>query len=519
MYCPKCKKEIPVTPPKKGERCPACRTKLWSRRTAFWNLPGWLRVLMCIPVGIAMLVVYLSLFNEGNLIITDGVAHIPAFALLLFMYVVLAWVKGKLSKGFARVMLITVLIVAGWALIFVVMPTFMDGVTWLMNRLFRLLKKWKLVRIYKKGTLVNTYELAVMAHAVIAVEALILHFAVRNRLMKPGIKPVLMVTVPLEAFWWMYLKVVTDTYKDLRKVKIKEFIKFWMTKAFDVELATVLIVCGCVFLFALVMLLFAKRQRYTDSDLMAIRKFVRVRVVGYYLLKAKLDGMVEHAWKSGDENAVAVHTLRSAEVSAEEREAYCAKNPQVAGILEYLDSHEDADPADIVAVLRDVDPEPGDRTGAGLCTEKCYLLVKRFALAAALVCAALVWMPGFMKYMICEFLAKTADDIMLHVVLFAPVFLLGLGTLLNGLARLVWKLGFRKNLLRLHAARSGNGNQLLLTADSRETPFSEEEITRMLRAYTLRAYNLRDCDGWDHQPEFFRALLGAVEDMASVAVH
>lgn len=519
MYCPKCKKEIVVTPPKKGERCPACRTKLWSRKTAYWNLPSWLRVLMCIPVGIAMLVVYLSLFNEGNLIFSEGVAHVPAFALLLFMYVVLAWVKGKLSKGFARVMLITVLIVAGWTLIFVVLPLFMDGVTWLMDGLFRLLKKEKLIRIYKKGTLSETYEIVVWVHLVLSVEALILHYAVRNRFMKRGIKPVLLVAVPLVVFWHLYLRTVSDVYKDLRKVKIADFINLWMERALRVEIITVAAVCLCVLIAALILLLWAKGRHYTDGDLMAIRKFARVRVVGYWLLKAKLDGMLEHGWHSLDDDSVAVHSLKVKAVTPEERAAYCEKNPQVAPILEYLDAHTGSEPVGIVAVLRDVQLDHGARTTAGRWVERFYTMVKQFAVAAAVVCGALVWLPGFTKYLISIFQKKTADDIMLHVVVFAPVFLLGLGTVLNGLARLTWKLSFRKGLLRCNAAKLADGNELLLSADSRETPLSEEEISRMLRAYTLRPYGLHDHSGWDQQPDFFYAVLGAVEDMASVAEH
>ena len=517
MYCPKCRKEVAVTPPRKGERCPACRTKMWSRKTAYWNLPAWLRVLMCIPLGICMLVVYLSIFNSANMISKEGLVHLPSLLLLVLVYVILAWVKGKVTKGFSKVMLITVLIVAGWVMIFVVFPLFMDGVTWLMNGLFRLLKKAKLLRIYKKGTLANTYELVVLAHAVLLVEALILHFAVRNRFVKPGVKPVLLVAVPLASFWAVYLCAVCDIPKELRKVKIADFVNLWVKRALRVEIITVAAVCLCVLAAAIILLRWAKKQRFTDGDLMAVRKFARVRVVGYWLLKAKLDGMLEHSWESPNEESVAVHTLRVADVSPEKRAAYCAETPQVARILEYLESQTGSKPVGVVDVLRDVQPEHGERTVAGKRAELWYALVKKFAVAAAVVCAALVWLPGFSKYIISTFLGKSADDIMLHVVLFAPVFLIGLGTLINGIARLVWKLSFRKYLLLSNASKLENGNELLRDADRREAPFTDEEITRMLRAYTLRPYGIRDYAGWDQQTAYFFAVLGAVEDMASVA--
>ena len=518
MYCPKCRKEIPVKPPRKGEKCPACTTVLWSRKTAYWNLPAWLKVLMCIPLGLCMLVIYLLLFDQANLIMKEGLEHLPAFALLVLMYIVLAWVKGKLSKGFARVMLITVLIVAGWALIFVVWPLCMDGVTWLLNRLFRILKKViPGFKLYKKGKLADTYELTVLVHAVLAAEALILHFAVRNRLMKPGPRPVLMVVAPLGIYWFLYVRAVCDIPKELRKVPVKAFVNLWMNRAFQVEILIVVAVCLCILAAGLILLLLAKRHTYTDGDLMAIRKFTRVRVVGYWLIKAKLDGMLEHSWEAPGEETVAVHSLRVADVSPEEREVYCAKNPQAAPIFAYLDSHAGEEPVGIVSVLRDVQPESGDRTIWGKRAEKWYAMVKSFAILAALVCAALVWLPGFTKYLMCTFLGKTADDIMLHVVLFAPVFLIGLGTALNGISRLIWKLSFRRSLLRHEASKLGNGDELLHLADRQAAPLTEEEIDRILRAYTLRPYRVHEYDGWDHQTEYTFAVLGAVEDMAWVA--
>ena len=515
MYCPKCKKEIPVAPPRQGERCPACKTKLWSRKTAFWSLPGWLKVLVCIPLGLCMLVVYLALFNEAHLIFSEGLAHVPTFLLLLLAYIVLAWVKGKVTKGFARVMLITGLIVAGWVLVFLVMPVVWDGVTWLLDRLFRLIKK--AVPFYKKGKVASTYELTALVHVVIAVEALILHFAAHNRLIKRDWKPVVLVTVPLVTYWSLYLRVLTDETKELRKVKIAEFIDLWMHRAFRVEVITVVTVCLGVLAAALILLQWAKRKQYTDGDLMAIRKFTRVRVVGYWLLKAKMDGMLEHTWITPNEDSVAVHSLRVADVPQEERQAYCEKNPQIARILEYLDNQTGSEPVGIVSVLRDVQVDHGQRTVMGKRVENWYTWVKRFALAAAVVCAALVWLSGFVKYLICTFLGKSADDIMLHLVLFTPVLLLGLGTLINAIARLLWKLSFRRSLLRMQSSRLEDGNELLRNADRREIPFTEEEASRILRAYTLRPYGLRDYTGWDQQTEYFHAVLGAVEDMAVVA--
>ena len=73
----------------------------------------------------------------------------------------------------------------------------------------------------------------------------------------------------------------------------------------------------------------AKDKLYFDGDLMILREFDRYRKIGYYLLKARLHGILQYEYQVEQGGVVRFNP----DFTEEEKRAYCEVNPQVKRIL------------------------------------------------------------------------------------------------------------------------------------------------------------------------------------------
>ena len=86
----------------------------------------------------------------------------------------------------------------------------------------------------------------------------------------------------------------------------------------------------------------AKNKIYADGDLMILSGFNRFRLMGYYLLKARLHGIVKEKENNPDdesgESSPIAKMIINPDISEEEQEKYFNENPQVKKIAEYINT-------------------------------------------------------------------------------------------------------------------------------------------------------------------------------------
>ncbi|MBE5759364.1 MAG: zinc ribbon domain-containing protein [Clostridiales bacterium] len=110
--------------------------------------------------------------------------------------------------------------------------------------------------------------------------------------------------------------------------------------------------------------------QYTDSDLMILRGFNRYRMTGYYLTKAKLDRIVRFTQiKEDEETAEKTVVSINPNLSQEDRENYCSRNPQTQKIIAFL-QHKEAkeEETTVVDIIHHVIPGPIIQSAGGLHT-------------------------------------------------------------------------------------------------------------------------------------------------------
>lgn len=188
------------------------------------------------------------------------------------------------------------------------------------------------------------------------------------------------------------ISAVNDFPEFIREIQGKDFIGIWLGYGLVVYLSALAVgaVLCRIFVKANEKKLIA--MNYSDSDLMLLQNFSSYKMTGYYLLKAKLHGVIHYYTvpQNGYSDSI-VYVVLNKKIPQEKLEAYCEQNPQVKKIVEFLKKKEAAaHPVRVSDIVTTVKPNPEIQSvGGQAATAACKSLTRRkwivFAIAAGLV--------------------------------------------------------------------------------------------------------------------------------------
>lgn len=445
------------------------------------KIPSAVNTLLAVLVGLAMaaLYVYVCVISYKAVSARAFTGLIPMVPLAA-VYVGMAWALGRLTVGFKKVMIATLVVTAVWVLSYAALP-----------KLFRYLVKFFPVK--KKSRLSRLVTPTRIACFVLLVTEVLLCLAARSGALKK--RTCLIPVCLLAVYFAVYCCAACNVPQSLKSIKASEFISWWSGNALTLELVMLAIVAVYTVIYGVTQCRKAREELFTDSDLMLMQSFDRYRVVGYYLLKAKMQGVLEFSVQE-TEDGNRIHTVKAADISPEERAAYCAREPQVAKILDYLDSKKDDAPTDIYSLERDVRVQIAFEKEGGFRVERTLAHISTVSAVATLICGALVWLTGFLKYVMCIYLNTTVQDLAFHVAVGTPGFFLVLGFFTMVMAHIIWDLTFKYPLVKHKAAGFTDVRALFLEADTAEVPLDEEKLARLLRAYALFCHSAEGNKYW-----------------------
>lgn len=139
--------------------------------------------------------------------------------------------------------------------------------------------------------------------------------------------------------------------------------------------------------------------QYIDGDLMILQGDNRYKMSGYYLMKAKLHGIVicTHMDEEDDAAGKTVVTINSA-ISEDELEDYCQQNPQVAKIVAYLQQKASEEEEVTVAdIIHDVTPRPVIQSAGGIAAAKVMKKTHKWIKMLTFAAISLAYYLGITK--------------------------------------------------------------------------------------------------------------------------
>ena len=105
----------------------------------------------------------------------------------------------------------------------------------------------------------------------------------------------------------------------------------------------------------------AKKEIYSDSDLMLLQGGDRYKMTGYYLLKARLHRIINYKEIKNEEMQVSSYSVDlNPELSGNVLEEYCEVNPQVKKIVHYITTQKEAGEENVrvADIIYQVKPTP-----------------------------------------------------------------------------------------------------------------------------------------------------------------
>ncbi|MBQ3055365.1 MAG: hypothetical protein IJC88_04600 [Oscillospiraceae bacterium] len=149
---------------------------------------------------------------------------------------------------------------------------------------------------------------------------------------KKNQKIVVFSAIGLALAYVAYFCAINEIPWALRKIRGEDFIGQWMALFGILMLGSlaVTLILSLVELF--VCLGAAKSKAYSSEDLMLLRKLDRYQMVGYYLLKGRLDGILQCKYSKKKGGRVELNPNWTEQV----RRTYCETNPQIKQIVAYI---------------------------------------------------------------------------------------------------------------------------------------------------------------------------------------
>ena len=257
----------------------------------------------------------------------------------------------------------------------------------------------------------------------------------------------------------------------------------------------------------------AKGMQWSDSDIMWLSGFDRYRRTGYYLLKARLHKILVLRVVEAEQTYTCVEINPA--FGEAELTSYCAKNPLVGRIVEYIKERQSSEKpvVRVAEIVRDLNVQALEKSPGRIFWHECMEKRKEVYGKADKIFWWCIWGAyciGIMKLMLGICNEKPVEILVVCFLMFGPI-LMGIAYWIKRVKRNK-KMAqlFIGDIVRYKRKAMKNIDELFRTTDF-EADMSEEEKIHLLRAYALYEYNTERYSGvHPKETHFSTALFGAV---------
>lgn len=311
----------------------------------------------------------------------------------------------------------------------------------------------------------------------------------------------------------MTIGAMNDFPEVIRQIQGEDFVGIWIGILVAALVIGVFVSIRRPISFGISLTEEIKTKPWSDSDIMWLSGFDNYRLVGYYLLKAKLHKILVFRVAEGEQNYTYVEINRA--LGEQQLALYCEKNPLVKQIVEYIKKAEASDRpvVRVEDIVRNVTVRAKEKSQGRIFWEerlaKWREAVKKadrifwwFVLAAYYV--------GVTKLMLGICREKPVTDLFAMMMVFGAISI-GVAYGIKESRRKKWTTAIFIGRIVIHKrGEIRNIDELFRNTDF-EVDMSEEEQNHLLRAYALYEYNRERYEGMSPTvPHFSTMLLGTV---------
>lgn len=233
----------------------------------------------------------------------------------------------------------------------------------------------------------------VIAFTLLALAVLILRICE-----KPASKAILVGIMVI--YYLLVFGAVNNFPECIRIIPGNAFIKLWWTYSMAVYVLTLFAV-----LLAWAIIILSRKQKlsnmdYSDNDLMLLQDFSRYKLSGYYLIKAKLYGIIKYSTTKETEDTDSMVLVElNTKLPKKKLADYCDQDPQVKKIVEYLNERKEEkyEYTRVSDVVNGVKPEPEIQSAGGRAATDMLGLLKKVKTIIVWIAIALVYYVGYTK--------------------------------------------------------------------------------------------------------------------------
>jgi len=256
----------------------------------------------------------------------------------------------------------------------------------------------------------------------------------------------------------------------------------------------------------------AKQETYSDSEIMLLKKFDRYMATGYYLLKAKLHGIIEYKETVTEETSVRTYGVElNPNLSEEKRKEYCKTMPQIANIVEYLIQKHSAGEENVRVAGLVSDVESSLEFDSKKTAFEYVKTADDFGIGGLLFCIFTLIYTFITKWMMCVYNSNTPQYFVLAGFGSVALMFIVYGNGMDRREKLIKEV-FVNEILKPEIEEYGNISQMFQQTDFENTGCSEEEGKKLLRAYVLYEYPRKEYLNSGDRNRFSDALFAGVAE-------
>jgi len=294
----------------------------------------------------------------------------------------------------------------------------------------------------------------------------------------------------------------------LRKIRGEDFLGQWMLLFLILMAVSIAVTLILALMEMVVCLAAAKSKAYNGEDLMILRKSDRYQRVGYYLLKGRLDGILQYKYTKKKGGRVEINPNWTEEA----RRTYCEENPQIEQIMAYItgaskQNNEERkyitkNKRSLSAIVKNVDVTSGD---GGKLIVKFIQRARPISLSVLFGLAVGGYFVGYTKLLMGLHRGKAVGGLVGTLLVLAPMFV----TMSYGINRVIYDAmgSLTKRIIARQSKRFKDVEEPFeCDFDSNLT---DEEKVRVLRAYVMCG-DLKRHTNAEEDKQFLSYVLGSV---------
>lgn len=489
MRCENCKEELPK---EAVTYCPSCGHQIVNKPQKKNPIITAIKVIVGIFCVSSMIVTFFSSVLFGVMSITekDFIFLIPT-VILMGIFLLVALVMGKICGSVKETFRIIGICIAGFVFIALV------------------------ALVFSSSEVGGEAGLALLSFSIISLSIGTFVFGIVKKKKKVIIITIIVVSI----YSLMLIGVVNDEPYFIRKIQGEDFISVWAIYALIVLVIAFITEVIYTIAYSKGKCKIAKEKIYADSDLMLLQNFDRYKLIGYYLLKAKLHNIIKYSiTESSEESDSMVIVDINPDIGDEKLKKYCAENPQVNKIVDFIKSQkatvEDSGETEkhtvrVADVIYNVIPNPEIQSDGGLFATNCIEKIRKVTKTIFWLGIGLIYYLNTTKLMMGMYNEKETSNL-IFTYIFGGFIVVGLYFINSSIIKSLIEERFIKKIIDFKSANFKNINRLFKNVNFENDNFSDEEIKMLLRAYSVYTYNTKDYPAIEASSQYSTAIFSAV---------